>query len=85
MPGIEQIKHPSNIRGRKRKGYGQGSGLGKTAGRGQKGYGSRSGNTEKPPSRVASSRWSATSRSWVVSSTTTASSTIPSTFLRCPK
>jgi large subunit ribosomal protein L15 len=48
MPGIEQIKHPSNIRGRKRKGYGQGSGLGKTAGRGQKGYGSRSGNTEKP-------------------------------------
>src|SRR4051812_9939272 len=48
MPGIEQIKHPSNVKQRKRKGYGQGSGLGKTAGRGTKGYGSRSGNTEKP-------------------------------------
>jgi large subunit ribosomal protein L15 len=48
MPGIEQIKHPSNVKQRKRKGYGQGSGLGRTAGRGQKGYGSRSGNTEKP-------------------------------------
>ena len=48
MAGIEQIKHPSNIRKRRRKGYGQGSGLGRTCGRGQKGYGSRSGNTEKP-------------------------------------
>jgi large subunit ribosomal protein L15 len=48
MPGIEQIKHPSNVKQRRRKGYGQGSGLGRTCGRGQKGYGSRSGNTEKP-------------------------------------
>jgi len=48
MAGIEQIKHPSNTAKRRRKGYGLGSGLGRTCGRGQKGYGSRSGNTEKP-------------------------------------
>lgn len=48
MPIIEQIKHPSNVKRRRRKGYGQGSGLGRTAGRGQKGATSRSGNTENP-------------------------------------
>ena len=48
MAGIVQIKHPSNKAKPKRKGYGIGSGLGKTAGRGYKGAGSRSGNTETP-------------------------------------
>jgi large subunit ribosomal protein L15 len=39
---------PGSRRPRKRVGRGEGSGLGKTAGRGQKGYGARSGAKSKP-------------------------------------
>lgn len=48
MAEIVLIKHPSNKDKPKRKGFGIGSGLGKTSGRGQKGQTSRSGNTEQP-------------------------------------
>jgi large subunit ribosomal protein L15 len=48
MPGIIPIKHPSNKKRTTRKGYGLGSGKGRTCGRGTKGAGSRSGNTETP-------------------------------------
>jgi large subunit ribosomal protein L15 len=40
--------HPGSTKQRKRLGRGQGSGLGKTAGRGQKGYKSRSGSSIRP-------------------------------------
>src|SRR3954471_3346988 len=42
--GLHTLKPaPGSRKARKRVGRGEGSGLGKTAGRGQKGYGSRSG------------------------------------------
>jgi large subunit ribosomal protein L15 len=48
MPVLDRIKHPSNLKRRKRKGRGLGSGLGKTSGRGQMGQKSRSGGTIHP-------------------------------------
>lgn len=45
MPSLNQLKAPRNSRHRKKRvGRGQGSGLGKTAGRGGKGQKARSGN-----------------------------------------
>ena len=41
MTPLKRTKHPSNLRRRKRKGRGIGSGLGKTAGRGQTGQKAR--------------------------------------------
>src|SRR5437868_15152117 len=42
--GLHSLKPaPGSLKARKRVGRGEGSGLGKTAGRGQKGWGSRSG------------------------------------------
>ena len=48
MPAIENIKHPSNTKRRKRLGRGLGSGKGQKSGRGQTGQGSRSGGTKGP-------------------------------------
>jgi large subunit ribosomal protein L15 len=46
--GLHSLKPaPGSRRPRKRVGRGEGSGLGKTAGRGQKGYGSRSGAKDR--------------------------------------
>jgi large subunit ribosomal protein L15 len=46
--GLHSLKpKPGSRRPRRRVGRGEGSGLGKTAGRGQKGYGSRSGAKKK--------------------------------------
>lgn len=45
MPVFEQFKHPSNEKGKKRRGRGIGAGRGKTAGRGQTGQKSRSGGS----------------------------------------
>jgi len=46
--GLHNLKPaPGSRRPRKRVGRGEGSGLGKTAGRGQKGYGSRSGAKDR--------------------------------------
>src|SRR6201991_2921161 len=46
--GLHTLKPaPGGRRARKRGGRGEGSGLGKTAGRGQKGYGSRSGAKDR--------------------------------------
>ena len=46
--GLHNLKPPKGSRRpRKRVGRGEGSGLGKTAGRGQKGYGSRSGAKDR--------------------------------------
>ncbi len=54
LPHTEELKGLHNLRpakgsrkARKRVGRGEGSGLGKTAGRGQKGYGSRSGAKDR--------------------------------------
>lgn len=49
MATIERIKHPSNLKDRKRKGRGRGSGMGKTSSRGQTGQLSRSGHSKMPP------------------------------------
>jgi large subunit ribosomal protein L15 len=47
--GLHSLKPaPGSRRARKRVGRGEGSGLGKTAGRGQKGYGARSGAKDRP-------------------------------------
>jgi large subunit ribosomal protein L15 len=46
MAVIEQIKHPSNTKRRKRVGRGMGSGSGQKSGRGQTGQRSRSGGTK---------------------------------------
>jgi large subunit ribosomal protein L15 len=47
--GLHSLKPaPGGRRPRKRVGRGEGSGLGKTAGRGQKGYGARSGAKDRP-------------------------------------
>jgi large subunit ribosomal protein L15 len=47
--GLHSLKPaPGRRRPRKRVGRGEGSGLGKTAGRGQKGYGARSGAKDRP-------------------------------------
>lgn len=48
MPGIRLIKHPSNLKRRRRRGRGIGAGRGKTAGRGQTGQKSRSGGNIPP-------------------------------------
>src|SRR5881398_4267033 len=46
--GLHSLKPaPGSRKARKRVGRGEGSGLGKTAGRGQKGYGSRSGAKDR--------------------------------------
>jgi large subunit ribosomal protein L15 len=45
VPVFEQFPHPSNVKSRRRRGRGIGSGLGKTAGRGQTGQKSRSGGS----------------------------------------
>src|SRR2546423_3317562 len=46
--GLHTLKPaPGSRKARKRVGCGEGSGLGKTAGRGQKGYGSRSGAKDR--------------------------------------
>src|SRR5215218_5479409 len=46
--GLHTLKPaPGSRKARKRVGRGEGSGLGKTAGRGQKGYGSRSGAKDR--------------------------------------
>src|SRR5438045_9732487 len=46
--GLHSLKPaPGSRKARKRVGRGEGSGLGKTAGRGQKGYGSRSGSKDR--------------------------------------
>jgi large subunit ribosomal protein L15 len=48
MPVFEQFKHPSNEKGRRRRGRGISAGRGKTAGRGQTGQKSRSGGNIHP-------------------------------------
>lgn len=49
MAVIERIKHPSNLKERKRKGRGRSSGMGKTSSRGQTGQLSRSGHSKMAP------------------------------------
>lgn len=57
--GLENLKKaPGSTHATKRLGRGQGSGLGKTAGRGGKGQTARTGSHEKEASRAVSSRFS---------------------------